>query len=273
MLIAAFCLHCTISVYHLTMISDLAWFASNVHLTTLTVLRYYLRDHPSMRNWRALLMVIVAIYLVVLTVWQGHWAWYDSEPFRAQCLWNDMRGRGLQATIYGVPRYWMNVQLGLLGYSYVGTIAQLYQQELAIAHLIQWVYTMPLERLQRFQYRMKHLSERYDGHRSIVHKLRKCLYRLVAASLTIIHILYRTLIALPLSVCVGCAIDIFWFIYGLAWIVQDRSIPDQGTLDGNENQMGFGQIVPILLLSYIVFVFREAYEGTLRRSIQQVGVD
>ena len=49
-LIAGFWTHCSISVYHFAMISDLAWFASNVHLITIVVLSQYLRDRPVLRN-------------------------------------------------------------------------------------------------------------------------------------------------------------------------------------------------------------------------------
>ena len=42
-------------------------------------------------------------------------------------------------------------------------------------------------------------------------------------------------------------------------------------MDGNENAMSFGQIVPILLLSSIVLVFREAYDGlNLQSAFSQV---
>lgn len=54
--------------------------------------------------------------------------------------------------------------------------------------------------------------------------------------------------------CVGA------FIYGLVGLFQDRNIPMEN-MEGDENLMTFGQIVPILVLSSTMFVAREAYEG------------
>lgn len=45
-LIAGFWTHCSISVYHFVLVSDLAWFASICHLTTVAVLEDYLRGRP-----------------------------------------------------------------------------------------------------------------------------------------------------------------------------------------------------------------------------------
>ena len=56
-LIAGFATHCSISAYHFAIVSDLAWFSSNVHLSTLTVLEGYLLKKRGVRNWR-----IVSVY-------------------------------------------------------------------------------------------------------------------------------------------------------------------------------------------------------------------
>ena len=44
-------------------------------------------------------------------------------------------------------------------------------------------------------------------------------------------------------------------------IIEDLAIPSSD-MNGDENAMTFGQIVPILLLSSVLLVFREAYDGT-----------
>ena len=85
-LIAGFSTHCSISVYHFTMISDLAWFASFVHIITIVVLLQYLQDRPVLRNWWAVLMSCMAVLLTVPTILQGHRHWYDSWPYDAQCV-------------------------------------------------------------------------------------------------------------------------------------------------------------------------------------------
>lgn len=78
-LIAGFWTHCSISVYHFALVSDLAWFASTCHLTTVAALEKYLRRRPMFRDWRVFLMACMAILLAASTVMQGHRAWYSSS--------------------------------------------------------------------------------------------------------------------------------------------------------------------------------------------------
>ena len=74
-------LHCgKISAYHWQIIVYLAWFSSLTHLTTLTVLRQYFREHPTIRAWRVSLMLIVALLLglALLPTGRGDWIYMDN---------------------------------------------------------------------------------------------------------------------------------------------------------------------------------------------------
>ena len=122
-LIAGFWTHCSISVYHFAMISDLAWFASNVHLITIVVLSQYLRDRPVLRNWRAFIMCCMAVSLTASTILQGHRSWYVSWPYDAQCVFNDFT----PANVGGLPARWMYVNLALIVIGYPPSIIGLYQ--------------------------------------------------------------------------------------------------------------------------------------------------
>ena len=122
-LIAGFSTHCSISVYHFTMISDLAWFASFVHIVTIVVLLQYLQDRPVLRNWRAILMSCMAVLLTVSTILQGHRHWYDSWPYDAQCVFNDFTS----ATIGGSPAVLMYTSLATIIPGYLTSIFRLYQ--------------------------------------------------------------------------------------------------------------------------------------------------
>ncbi len=88
-LVAGFSTHCSISVYHFSIVGDLAWFSANIHLTTLTVLGNYFLERPGVRNWRVIAIICTAIMLLANSVMQGHRAWYDSWSFSAQCLFDD----------------------------------------------------------------------------------------------------------------------------------------------------------------------------------------
>ena len=71
---------------------------------------------------------------------------------------------------------------------------------------------------------------------------------------------YFVLIALISSKACILILNTFWFICGLQNILEDRDITSS-EMNGDENAMRFGQIMPILLLSSILLVFREAYDG------------
>ena len=122
-LIAGFSTHCSISVYHFTMIGDLAWFASNVHFVTIVVLLQNLQARPVLRNWRAVLMSCMAVLLIVSTILQGHRHWHDSWPYDAQCVFSDFT----PARIGGSPADWMYGSLAFITAGYLNSIIQLYQ--------------------------------------------------------------------------------------------------------------------------------------------------
>ena len=58
-LIAGYISPCSMSLYHFNIIAALGWFSSTVHLSTLTILRVYFIEHPRLRNWRVISMLVV----------------------------------------------------------------------------------------------------------------------------------------------------------------------------------------------------------------------
>jgi len=76
-LIAIFTQLSTVSVYHYQVAVYLAWMSSNVHLTTLTILRDYLQKNRTLRFWRVISMLVLMVLLVVALVpmVSKSWAW------------------------------------------------------------------------------------------------------------------------------------------------------------------------------------------------------
>lgn len=76
-LIALFTQMKTVSVYHYQVAVYLAWMSSNVHLTTLTILRDYLQKNRTLRFWRVISMLALMVLLVVALVpmVSKSWAW------------------------------------------------------------------------------------------------------------------------------------------------------------------------------------------------------
>lgn len=71
---------------------------------------------------------------------------------------------------------------------------------------------------------------------------------------------YLAIAAILGSLTISLYYDITWFSIGLTGIMKTRRVPG-GDIDGDENQLSFGQIVPVLLLASIVLTFKEVYTG------------
>ena len=243
-------------MYHFAVASDLAWFSSNVHLITLGVLEDYLFENHVQRDWRVTLMVPMALLLAASSVMEGHYRWYDSWPYDAQCLFDELVGN-----VHGSPMYWMLVQLGLICYSYTSNIIPLFDRPSEFANY--WLETKPRAFMDEA---VEHLIDMHTtSPKSFIGsiKCRTCkLLNLVIRVVKLIHFVPKTLIG---SKIIAFAIDIYWFAYGLWGILGDRNIASSDMI-GDENAMTFGQIMPVLLLSSLVLVFREAYDGTYQNT-------
>ncbi len=257
-LIAGFWTHCSISVYHFALISDLAWFASTCHLTTVAALEKYLRRRPMFRDWRVFLMACMAILLAASTVMQGHRAWYSSWPFNAQCVFDHY----VFADVGGLPARWMYTKLVILFIDYPSSIGLLYQPSRDLWK--RWLYTKPRELMQSALDRLQQMRSRKATKSFPMATARRvscagCI-ALVKSSRIACSFIYMLTTSLFASRWTNLLVCVAAFIYGLVGRFQDRNIPRE-KMDSDENLMTFGQIVPILLLSSTILVAREAYEG------------
>ena len=64
-LIAGYISPCSMSIYHFNIVAALGWFSSTTHLSTLAVLRVYFIEHPRLRNCRVVAMLFVFALLIV----------------------------------------------------------------------------------------------------------------------------------------------------------------------------------------------------------------
>ena len=246
-LITGFAMTCSISTYHFALVGDLAWMSSNVHLTTLSVLQQYLYRHRTLRNWRIILMLITGSLLLANNVLSGHREWYDSWSFDAICLFNDLPGH-----FGGSPWYWSKVSIGLIVYNYSVTIPMLFERTWDFIE--KFMYQGPAKLLQSSHETFK--TRRNQSKTRLGYS--KYIFLTIMTSMA--GIVHKTISALLGSACVSLALDIMWFAFGVENIVIDRDI-GTGIMDGNENAITFGQMIPLLLLSATIFVFREAYDG------------
>ena len=244
--------HCSISVYHFTLISDLAWLSSSVNLTSLSMLRIYLQDRSQLRNWRVCLMLITFSLLLAYSVMEGHIDWYQSFSYEAQCVVDDLIGN-----IHGLPAGLMAVDIVSLVLGYGSALIEIYQGPSDA--FASWTQEKPIRamRARILQLKQKGIGNP-DGNLTSV--LIKAWFLVIAYCLIAIEAVYTFLATVLGSSYVSVITASGWIGYGIQNIVMDRRVA-QLNMDGNENDMTFGQLVPILLLSSIILTFQEAYNG------------
>lgn len=261
-LIAGFWTHCSISVYHFALTSDMAWFASDVHLTTLDVLWGYLqrKDRAVLRDSRAILMGCMAIFLTASTIMQGHRYWYSSWPYDAQCVFNDLTF----ANVSGKPARWMYADLTFIVTGYPSNIMRLYDAPRDFVK--KWLHDKPEAASDRFIRFCKSKRGEITTQSARTTHARYLLYwSLIACAETCIKcyiFMYRLWATLDDSRWCSLIFCLAWFGVGLASVFGDRNIPPWD-MDGTENAMTFGQIVPVLLLSSTLLMAGEAYDGSV----------
>lgn len=250
-LVTGYIKHCSISVYHFAVISDLAWFSSNTNLTSLNVLQVYLGEHPSLRNWRICLMLVIFVLLLAALAMEGHRSWYDSWNSPAQCLFKEFLVK-----VGGEPGKWMTIQMVLLIYSYTVSMAQLFNSD----KLDILLYERPVRKMERSIARLHDCivsSSALGGWRSYVTSILLLpAWAFIACGKWGFVALSTVVGSITVSLCVDIAVSAI----GVWGIIDDRDIP-KSQMDGNENAWGFGQLIQVLLLSSILLTFKDLYSS------------
>lgn len=239
MLLAGIIRVCSISAYHFTIISDLGWFASNTHLVTLNALQFHFRlsEHHVQRDWRVVLILLIFVFMATFQILQANGAWYDSYSSHAKCLFDDLIGN-----VYGDPARWMGVNLFFLLTSYPKAIVSLFRS--VSDSYEKWLYEKPAIFLDD-QIALKPLKG------GILHHIEKAFWALL-------RLLHHVLVLFDDSRVVNWLFNAASFGWGLQSVIGDRwPSPD------DENELGFGQLVPMFLLVSTIFVAREVWDGKI----------
>ena len=188
----------------------------------------------------------MGILLMANNAMQGHWAWSESWSFDAQCLFDNPIGDW-----GGRPGYWAEVNIALLMVFYRMQILLLFDTNSEL--IDEWLWARPLKHIEA----LRPSSELVSSSRSNSMKLRYQGQRFIHI---IAHVIYISVAALLGSRTVSYALNLFWFAYGVWSLKSDRSAAGK-QMDGSENLLTFRQMMPLLLLSSTIFVFKETYEG------------
>lgn len=233
--------HCSISVYHFTLVLDMGWFSSTTHLVTISHLYPYLRRDKMRRNFRVFLMVIMIALLTTYTVMRSHKLWYLYWTTPAQCLFDDLAGNA--------SRYSISLYIFAISLAYVSMIVMLYES--AHEACRKWLLDKPTALLDKAIGIMRRRAD-------IRHKS----FSFLLKALLLVRWLFLGITALLSSWCFAYLVFWVWFAIGIYVIMVDRTLT-ASRIVGDENELTFGQFVPIFLLGSTAMVFRESYYGEI----------
>jgi hypothetical protein len=253
----------SMSVYHFSLVSDLAWLSSNTHLASLLVVRAYRNSrkpkskpesederreqNPNTiikgnrfggflpRSIRIVLMAVQAMLLLYCSYRLGNVDIYVQ--FRCPIACTDPKVSG------GVPRDWKIVNFVLILYAYPFQIFQSFE-------------TLS-------EYWNRRLRPKIIDHKSLhsTPTQRQGIWNSKACRL-----LWPGLWYFLASETVEIAQLIVWFILGIYWVASDRvggqQLMEPGEIE-TENRWGFGQLVPLVLLILPLIQFLDSYEGNI----------
>ena len=253
--------HTTISVYHFSIVMDLAWLSSNTHLLSLLVLRDYLSKKGKAKNrssdktsvksdaenefdegflemkiWRTVLMLLFLGMLTFGAVISGYRNWYQEASCPANCV--------PRSQIGGLPKKWMIVDILLLYWSYPVQLLNIFKcSRMGWLNCKTWVWCVHMGAL-----------------RALRDSFFFWLYWTATGA-------FRLLWAFLGSTFAEVLQQIAWFAVGVVSVKEDRKwgrgVMSQWsqTEAQAEDSLGFGQLVPLLLLMLPFMMMAEVYHG------------
>ena len=267
LLIVGFAKTCGITVYHFEIISDLAWFAFNTHLTMVNLLRTYLKQHPALRLLRLIGVSLTWVLLLAITVLEGQSDWWEGFSCPTVCAWQRLPGG-----VGGSPEHWMIFEIVLLVIAYTSFINLLLDGPQKLRAQVRLWIDANMDRVQQRQIsldeRAKSARSTFQEHPNMLLQLsrylmriaweQKCL-KLVIRLAKGCESLLKIVGMINDSFVLNLLLDLGWFGFGAWALYEDRS-EGQSLIDptfGSENEWEFGQMIPMFV---IVLPFLTAFE-------------
>ncbi|KAK8014519.1 ArfGap-domain-containing protein [Apiospora arundinis] len=230
----------TLSAYHYQIVLYLAWMSSSVHLTAITVLASYLKQHRGVMAWRLTGMLVLFVMLVIGLVptisnswgvfwWPGIDADKTGWAIPARCFWGDLRGGAVSP----------DAPLGflILSVSYLWKMGQLFSSSRGVYHQC---FRGPTE---RFMVRALRFAAERCSRPGGSSYLWLWTFRLLLAFVLPIMVMFEVISSFAASLW----LSLMGLIFGTIEVLIPRS-QMQPMTQSSEGTWGFGQLVPLILL-------------------------
>lgn len=148
----------------------------------------------------------------------------------------------------------MAFNLLLLWYGYTSRIIQLYESDV----LEKFFFYRPLRILEKVRDAIERKRSAYSSANEVNRLISSAMLLPLRMVLQAIISIWIIVDVISTSTTQMLCFNVFWLIYSSYSLFIDRKISSD-QMEGSENEWGFGQVVPLLLLSSTVMLFKELY--------------
>lgn len=263
MIVAALSQHCQISVYEFQVVSSVAWLASTTHLSTLIILRQYFRENGTVRNFRVIGM-LANLGLLIYTTIVSDASYSVDKSVHIQCVTQQLSSPSANSFNVNTP-----ITILFLIVSYFDRISQLYNEN--HSPLKNWLQYFCCKRKAGPQLSDEEFERWYVGkvwhsqkrlgnvaqrdifwRRAALTKSDRVRFarRKAFLSAAVLHDYQNSFLSEIPSILLSAS-------YGITQVVVSRM--GAPSIQGSENTVDFGQIVPIFLLTLPFLAALESY--------------
>lgn len=269
-MVAGLARRCSMSIYHFNIVSSLAWLSSTTHLATLGMLREYFAENTSVRNWRITGMVAL---LGLLLYSQPIMFSQKDISLPLQCVlgypslyvdYSDIivliKTMGFLITVYTrrIMRLFVADPDWSISWWVVRVLVRVLpggQRQLSPARPFEEALST-LDIIERGKIiRAERELRSVRQHQKFLHINRKSRFRSYS------HALIFVIEESSFSYLSQFFTLWFDFIYSVDQTIIFRLSPPAQGVSGDQNTMGFGQLVPLFLLVLPCFTVFELYFG------------
>ena len=256
-LIAGFYRHCTLTTYSFTIVGACAWLSATTHLSSVLFLEDHYRKFPRIRDLRVIFMTCSIVLLLVTMTIQLSTAWYEGRDRLFQCSLQHFTLKGLFSSTLGALNELLAIYFIIS--AFVSSLIKLYTKDDDDTDCGDWWtrkvakrYEVNLDEIGNYQGRFEKAVKKV-----MTSKMSPFRKRLELEWCTIWFLFFKS----QESALSNVMEILFGNVYGIANLMESRSYGSFWSLSGNANEMGFGQMVPLLLFLLPVIAAGQSYFG------------
>ncbi|KAI1408119.1 hypothetical protein F5Y13DRAFT_173041 [Hypoxylon sp. FL1857] len=274
---------CTITRYHFYIIYLLGFISCQIYDASLCVLNLYVNKRRAMKIWRAILMSVLFGMVIInsFVVENDDFLTNDGETWyfgsSTQCTWNNLVG----TDHYQHDLWILIVTLGVLFWGYLEDFRLFYPGAFWWLKWVPRIFQLPLSSLLRLygwiDKQTREPQQLYTGPRHIdeearpiVAHLANFLRRVIFCLSLILMQSFFWILFIPtftsMEVLRSRTTSIWRIYLGLFWasmqVLRTRAnARSSNVIKGSEDEWGFGQVLPLLLLILPGMSLLEVYQG------------